>query len=594
VDGALREWQGARFGSVGAKDPGLRYALATADGGLYIAAEVSDAALVRAKGVGGRQDALVLSLAMPDLKGRWTTQEVWLHAGQTGRSKAEAGLRVGGGNPKPAPAIQVVEGPREQGEPGYVLEAFVPWSVIAGAELWEQARGALRYEDVDGSGRPTVIETASAAKAGAMPRLVMGVGQKDFLGSFLSSQNLTGVEPRYDFRGNVYGDSAPERVVLVDRFVLVYGPGFKGGESSGYLALPIGMGGGLKQAELTDLDLDGRAELLLTMRQSNEQGAREVWMVYTLAEESPRPAGGVELRKETAGGFLENSMEIEQKGKNKARITVKPGRSQNLSASNYHESGARDVQGILLPWGDVASCTYGYDAGALSVLSEERRASAAGAPASAGAVAAPAPVVEPFVAPSQEAVLALFRRDRKLPPKLAPRRHQRANLVGGPELEDLFELGNHLVIVGPEIGEGGSYLAYGLPVKDPSEVLYLGHADVTGDKRDELFVRLAQVLSGADGVRREIVLVLSAQEEGRFKRLLAAEVVRRQGDHAIINRVITEAGSLTIEPGVSEGWSASDYPFTQDATGGVERLLLPWQDQPQRYRLQGDALVVAH
>ncbi|MFT3922753.1 MAG: hypothetical protein QM778_09480 [Myxococcales bacterium] len=590
VDGALREWQGARFGNLGSGDPALRYALATADGGLYVAAEVSDAQLVRTKGVGGRQDALVLTLALPDSKGRWTAQEVWLHAGQSGRSKAEAGLRVGAGSPRPEPAIKVVEGPREQGQAGYVIEAFVPWSLIQGSDLWEQARGALRYEDFDGGSRPTLLETASAAKPGSMPRLALGVGQKDFVGSFLSSQNMIGIEPRFDWRANVYGDAAAERVVIIDRFVLVYGPGFKKGESFGYVALPFGMGGGIKQAELVDLDLDGHAELLLTLRQSNPQGAREVWMVYTLAEDSPRPVGGVELRKEITGGFLENTMELEQKGKSKARIIVKPGRSQNLTASNYRENAARDVQPILLPWGDVKSRTYGLEAGALSMVAEERSATAT--PSSASAPAAAAPVaLEEVVAPSQEAVLALFRRDRKLPAKLAPRRHQRANVVAGPELEDVFELGNHLVVLGPEIGEGGSYLAYGLPVKDPAEVLYLGHADVTGDKREELFVRLAQALSGADGVRREIMLVLAAEEQGRFKRMLAAEVVRRQGDKAIVNRVSTSTGALVIEPGTAEGWSNADYPFTQDATGGVERLLIPWQDQPRRYRLQGDALV---
>ena len=32
--------------------------------------------------------------------------------------------------------------------------------------------------------------------------------------------------------------------------VLVYGPGYKRGESYGFVALPVGLGGGLKHAEL--------------------------------------------------------------------------------------------------------------------------------------------------------------------------------------------------------------------------------------------------------------------------------------------------------------------------------------------------------
>ncbi len=593
VDGALREWKGARFSELrGTGDESLRYALAVADGGLYIAAEVSDAELVRSKGVGGRQDAVVLTLAMPDVRGQWASTEIWLHPGRSGVSKSVAGLKRGSSALKEEAKISVVEGPRDGGQPGYVIEAFVPWSLVSESEIWEMGRGALRYEDYDQGGRPSVL-ASSQAKPDALPRLRLGEGHQDFLGSFLSSQNLTGIEPRFDFRGNVHGDASSERVVLVDRFVVVYGPAYQKGESFGYLALPISVGGGVKHAELSDLDGDGRAELALTLRQANAQGAREVFLVYSLAEDSPRALGGVELRKETAGGFIENTLSKETKGKEGLRFVAKLGRSQSPSPDNYREASASDVQPILLPWAEVRSRTYALRDRQWVVLSEERDPKAAQA-AQAAKPAVPASLAQDHaveVEPTLDAVLALFRRDGKLPAKLAPRRHQRANVLGGPSREELFELGNHLVLVGQDINEGTSYLAYGLPVKDASEILYVGHGDVTGDGKEELFVRLHQPLTGADGVHREVVLVLAVEEQGRFRRLLAAEVVRRQGERAIINRVNTKSGSLIIEPGQAEGWSANDYPFTSDATGGVERLLLPWQDSAVPYRLAGDALV---
>jgi hypothetical protein len=227
VDGSLREWSGAHFTLLGGSgDTTLRYALATADGGLYIGADVRDDQLARSPGVGPRQDAIVLTLAMPDQDGALHSTEIWLHPGELGRSRAEAGLRAGRGSLHAEPKLKVVEGPRDQDEPGYVLEAFIPWSLVDFSEIWEQGRGALRLEDVDaGNKAPIVLQSASAEPLKGMPRLALGVGQKDFLGSFLSSQNLIGVEPRYDIRGNVYGDAAPERVLLVDRFVMVYGPG---------------------------------------------------------------------------------------------------------------------------------------------------------------------------------------------------------------------------------------------------------------------------------------------------------------------------------------------------------------------------------
>jgi hypothetical protein len=591
VDGSLREWQGARFTTLGAPPgPEVRFALATADGGLYLGADVHDTQVVRTKGVGGRQDALVLTLAMPDAQGGFRSTEIWLHPGVAGKSKAEAGLRTGSGAPRSEPRIKVVEGPREGGAEGFVLEAFVPWSLVQGAEIWEQGRGALRFENVDDKGAPTRLATSQRSQPKELPRLVLGVGHNDFLGSFLSSQGLAGVEPRYDLRGNVHGDGAPERVVIVDRFVVVYGPGYKQGESYAYAALPLGTGGGIKQAELMDLTADGRAELVLTLRQRNELGAREVWMVYALDGESPQPVFGVELRKEASGGFIENTFQLERKGKDAPRIVVSVGRAQQLDASNYRESSARDVQPVLLPWGAVKARTYGYQDGAFRVLSEQAQAGAAqpSAPQAAASAREPEQVV---VRPSVEAVLDLFKRDAKLPKGLKARRVRTGNFFGGPQKEQLFELGTYLVMVGPELGDGGSYLAYGLPVKDPADTLYLGHADVTGDGLNEIFVRIKQPLTGAEGVHREVVLVLRADASGRLARALAAEVTRRQGDKVIENRVLTRGGRLVIDPGRAVGWSESDYPFTRDEIGGADGLLLPWADAARSYRLAGERLV---
>jgi hypothetical protein len=467
VDGALREWKGARFTSVaGRGETRLRFALATADGGLYVGAEIEDDRLLRSQGAGPKQDALVLTLAMPAAAGAQVT-ELWLHAGEAGRSRAVAALRSGRGGLRDDARIKVVEGPRDGGAAGYVLEAFIPWAAVAGAEIWEQGRGALRYEDVDASGRaPTVVATADATSPERLPALALGDGQRDLLGAFLEAQQLTGVKPRFDLRGNVYGGALPERVAIVDKFVVVHGPEYQKGESYGFLTLPLGTGGGIKDAQLIDLTADGRAELVTTLRQRNELGAREVWMVYSLAEESPRAAFGVELRKEVAGGFVENTLSLERRAAKPPRIVVKPGRTANLAADSYRESAAADVQPIILPWSGVKARTFGHVDGSFSLIDELRVASAGtgGAPHAASTEVAPAtPELEP-IAPSVEALLAHFKAQQKLPRGLAPRRRQHGNLGFGPEREQLFEIDRHLVVVGPEVGQGASFLAYTLPV----------------------------------------------------------------------------------------------------------------------------------
>lgn len=614
VDGALREWRGARFVTLGqGDDSAVRYALASADDGLYLGAEVSDEQLVRSAGVGPTQDALVLTLAMPDGTGGFKVSEVWLHAGEAGRVKAAAGLARGGRAPTAEPRIQVVEGPRDMG-PGYVIEAFIPFALIDASELWEMGRARLSAEDVDKAKAPRLessLSTAPGARSAELPRIVLGTGQNDFLGSFASSRGLTGSEPRFDLRGNVAGDREPERVAIVDKFVVVYGKHYKQGATYGYFALPFGMGGGLGSAELLDVTNDGLAELLVRVRQRNELGARELLVALSLAEQGIAPLFSLELKKESKGGFVESKLSIDRKSK-PVRMRLEPGRAQGLDALTYQESPARDAQPILLPWGELLYQVVAWDGTKLAVVDQQTRApekSSKKLTDSAPVTMQQAPSalgIAPQVASSGVgALVEQFKRDQMLLPDIEPERQLTANLTGGPAEEQLFAFGPKLVAVGPDIGGGAVYLAYGLPIAGAQDLLYLGAADVAGDGAKELLVRVRQPLSGLRspaqgrastpaGVHREVLMVLRIEvsgSEARVARLLAAEVARRQDKSAIVNKVGAQGGKLTIEPGQAVGFSQASYPYSNEATGGVERLLLPWSDRPVRYRFDGARLL---
>lgn len=602
VDGALREWKGARFVTLGeGEDAALRYALASVDDGLYVGAEVSDEQLIRTVGVGPAQDALVLTLAMPDGAGSFKTSEVWLHAGQAGKSKAAAGLGKNGRAPSAEPRIQVVEGPRESGK-GYVLEAFVPFALIEGAQIWEQGRARIVLEDVDQAkvSKPELsLSSAPGVRTADLPRIALGVGQNDFLGSFAGSKGLTGAEPRYDLRGNVSGDAELERVAILDKFVVVYGRHYKQGATYGYFQLPYGAGGGLSHAELLDVTNDGIAELLVRVRQRNDLGARELWMALSLEENTLAPLFSVETKKEAKGGFVESTLTLDKKSK-PVRVRVEPSRAQGLDALTYQESPARDAQPILLPWGDALYQVYAWDGKKFAVVDEKKRAPEKGkelvesTPVTMQQAPSALAISAQVASSTVGGIVQQFKRDQKLLPDVEPDRQLKANLVGGTGEEQLLAFGNKLVALGPDIGGGGVYLAYGLPITGAQDLLYLGSADVTGDGAREVLARVRQPLSGAAGVHREVLLVLRFEVAGaqaRVSRLAAIEVARRQDKSAIINAVSAQGGKLTIEPGQAVGFTQQSYPFTNDATGGVERLLLPWLDKPVRYRFDGARLL---
>jgi hypothetical protein len=591
VDGALREWKGAAFAQLGdGGDASLRYALASTDQGFYLAAEIGDDQLVRKAEAGPGQDALVLALALPEATGGLRSSEVWLHAGKAGQQKAAASVRGVGS----ADGVQVVEGPRERG-PGYVLEAYIPFASLDGAELWEQGRATLRYEDFDKPGQKqaeSVLATAGG-KPADWPRIALGTGQNDFLGAFLGDHSLSGVEPRFDQRANVAGDATLERVVIVDKYVLVYGAGFKRGESYAYFALPYGIGGGLVSAELFDLTRDGRAELLTRVRQRNDLGARELFVVLALEEDSIAPMFSLELKKEAKGGFIESTLSLDKKS-TPPRISVGVGRAQGLDALTYQESPAKDAQPILLPWGPIESRSYAFDGDKVVQVAEKARsvpaapapARVAGAPASDTREAASvAPAAVP-AAPSSDLAKALLRA-----PALGSFRFDReANLVGGAAKERSFVHERQVVVSGPDLGPAPTYVGYSLPVQRADDLLGLELADVTGDARGELLVRYRMQTSTTE---HELLLVLRMEEQDGARKLaplLVAELTRRRGSDAILNEVQLKAGKLTIAPGRAQGFTRENYPFPNEASPGIERLLLPWLDTPRRYRFDGARL----
>jgi hypothetical protein len=205
----------------------------------------------------------------------------------------------------------------------------------------------------------------------------------------------------------------------------------------------------------------------------------------------------------------------------------------------------------------------------------------------ASARAEPAP---PAGAPETQ-LLRQIRTQLNLSETAQPSRRLRGNFTGSPAPEQVLVFGSDVVVLGANVAGGRGYLVYRLPLENARDLVYAGAADVTGDGARELFLRVRQKLSGAEGVHRELVLVLRVDGQGRLARVLTAEVTRRRGDQVVANRVRTRGGVLTILPGTVEGWDAQGYPFADQPAGDARRLLLPWRDQPVTYRLEHERLV---
>lgn len=579
VDGALPDWRAARFTQVGeGTDASMRFALGHDARGFYVAAEVRDERLVRTSSPGTSEDAVIFTFA----QGR-RAFDVYLFAGVSGQAASAAIAPQGARRVSAIGSAQVVEGPLARGQ-GYVLEAFVPFAAIPGSNRWQQGRASIRLRDVDREARPEVEDEPSLTSADALVPFEAQGGADGALGEFVAQRGLGAVRPTRDLRGDVAGDAQPERVVVIDRFVLVMGPGFRGGTGYAFHELPVAAARDVRDADLMDVTGDGKSELVLVLRQRNEQGERDLWQALSLSGEALRPIFGIEVRKATSAGSIEARVEVRRARSGAPTIELTAGRAQGLDASSYQESPASDVEPILLPWGPILSRSYRWDGRAFQPAGE--RPNPRYEPPREEA---PEPVRAEVPAPevvSPERLLAAFRERSGIAANARPRFRLRANIAGGDEPETGMVYGRVLVVVGPGVQNGESWLHYEIPAATDGDLLAVDAADVTGDRRAELLFRVRQTFGE---IRREVLIVHQLTDRG-FPRLVQVEVAREQGRSSVRNEVSTD-GRLVIRPGRAQGFSADAWPFTADPNDTVDPLLLPWRDREVRYTLRGGRLV---
>ena len=602
VDGDLGDFRGLRFAELGEDASGsLSYALGADAQALYLAARVRDDDFVRGASPSPREDALVLTLWMPGGK----ASEVWLYAGVPGKQASVAAIGPAGGSASTSKQVSVVEGPLANGA-GYVLEARVPWSALAGGQNHALGRGALRLHDVDGKAgsAPQVHASASAARPVQLPALLIEGGPNAGLQDFLAAKQLTSTSVRFDLVGQVAGDARLERVVIAGTFALVAGADLDAEAGYHFMDLPVTSAAGVLDAALHDLTGDGKGELVLRLEQRDELGTRELLDVLGLAPGRPRVLFAAVLRRQTEQGSIASEHALDPAARGKpGGVTLRIGSARGLDAASYSERPPAGIEPLLTPWGAAARRSYRWD-GQRFALAEEQPNEQAQKPApgarigsaASGHTASSAPEPERVVhrePPGMDELVAAFRADRGVDPALRPRFVQHANVAEDARIESLMLFGKDLLVIGKGYREGSGYFYFGLPVQDAADVQRVFTADVTGDRRRELFVRHKQRIGD---VQRELLLVYRFDDQGMTP-LLQVEVRRAQGGASVGNIVdIVPEGkhwALRIAPGVARGWDGASYPFTREASDQYAPLLLPWKDRAVRFRFDGSTLVYA-
>jgi len=605
VDGDLRDWDRLRIRRlpVGTPDDGdgsFRHGLAHDDRGLYLAASVRDPRRVSGPPTSRRQDALVWSFAPP----AGDPRELWIFPGVPGERASAARMASPGGRLAPAAGVRVVEGPRRDGEPGVAVEVFVPFAIVPGGDRWSEGRLAVRYQDVDREARPDVraviASVADLDRPTTWPPLRVAGTPSAVLRGFLAARGLEAAPHRFDLRGDVTGDGAPERVVIVDRFVVVFGSHYREGRGFDFLALPVRGGQDVAEARLEDLTGDDVAELVLVYRVRDDGVVSDVWRVLDPEPGRIRPLLGVETSRRWGRRALSAPVRVQRSRTGAPGLEIRAASADDIPPDEIPtprlEPGIRPL--LVLPLATVKKRTLRFQEGAFAVVAEEP--APASAPPAPRAASSPPPPPAPAPAPAarfdRDAILALARRRLALPAGTPPRHRVRGNVAGDGQPEEAVVLGTHLVVLGPGFREGRGFFAFPLPAEGgPDDVLGLETADLTGDGVDELLIRVRR---RAGDITRQVLLVhrIGDQDGGDFPRLAAIEVRRARGDAWVENRVRVQGrgrrARLVVQPGRARGWDERSWPWAPEAPEATPTpVLLPWRDRPVRYRWDGGRLV---
>jgi hypothetical protein len=179
------------------------------------------------------------------------------------------------------------------------------------------------------------------------------------------------VGPTVDLKVQVAGDPRPERVVLLGRDIVVFGPGFKGGTGYAFLTLQQ-FADASDVKDLSARDLTGHAAADLVVRGvrhvSSDAGTVDVdvMFVYEVHPDAIARVFGIETARELGGKRVQGLVQfIPAPGGKSFDVLSAPGRATGWTEKTYpwaqDPPGGGQIEPLLLPWGGIPSVRYTWN-----------------------------------------------------------------------------------------------------------------------------------------------------------------------------------------------------------------------------------------
>jgi hypothetical protein len=276
-------------------------------------------------------------------------------------------------------SIEVMQGESDGFEPdryneplpgGNVQPTLLPWESIKSRTYKWQGNGFVKSSEEtqaakSGDGNKKAARTVSREDGPAAPAPPRAPTSDELLDRvyalYRKDRGVGASRPRFDFVSDVAGDSGPERVVIHDKDIVVFGKGFRSGTSYAFISVGVSDPKDILDATARDLTGDGKAEIIvravMRTKASKELGGdvidRHALLVYGIREDRLQRLFGAETGRSLGKNQVLGSVAFEGSGR-ALRIELRPGRAVGWTQASYpfpqDTTTSGGLEPLLLPW----------------------------------------------------------------------------------------------------------------------------------------------------------------------------------------------------------------------------------------------------
>ena len=187
------------------------------------------------------------------------------------------------------------------------------------------------------------------------------------------------VRPKADLEVHVDGDARPERVLLIGRDIVVFGPGFRGGTQYARITLTqFTDEADIAEMRARDLTGDGGADLVVrgTRHMQAANGDKvdvDAMFVYEVKKEVLTRVFAIETGRSIGDKRVQALVQfIPSKSGKGFDVDVRPGVARGWTEKTFpwkqEQPGQSPVEPLILPWGGITNVKYTYDGTAYARL----------------------------------------------------------------------------------------------------------------------------------------------------------------------------------------------------------------------------------